>query len=79
MTEGPCPPRGGTRLHADRPHTGNWRYEDFHPARFTALSPAPPEARQSVSEVRTSQLMVMRAQNFPSYIEWSSIELTSDL
>jgi hypothetical protein len=25
-----------------RPNTGNWRHGDFHPARFAALSAAPP-------------------------------------
>ena len=28
--------------YASRPNTGNWRHGDFHPARFTALSAAPP-------------------------------------
>jgi hypothetical protein len=28
--------------HASRPNTGNWRRRDFHPARFAALSAAPP-------------------------------------
>ena len=30
--------------YARRPTTGNWRHEDFHLARFTALSTAPPAA-----------------------------------
>ena len=28
--------------YACRPNTGNWRHRDFHPARFAALSAAPP-------------------------------------
>jgi hypothetical protein len=40
--------------YASHPTTGNWRHEDFHLARFTALSAAPcwdrPRVRQPVGE-----------------------------
>ena len=35
--------------HASRPNTGNWWRRDFHPARFAALSVAPPCLRFTAS------------------------------
>jgi hypothetical protein len=41
--------------HASRPNTGNWRRRDFHPARFAALSAAPPCLRFTESLAVSAQ------------------------
>ena len=51
--------------YANRPHTGNWRHGDFHSARFTALSAAPPCARYDFTEL-PNMLGTQRAGGAPS-------------